>query len=254
MGVGVSAHLAMAITRWWTRVYTLGLPAGLREARRAEIESDLWESLHDPEVARPQILPRLAGGLLDDVCWRANHLADESRLMGLTVATGSLLLVAMWEWLARPAIMTLLLESIWFYPIVQSAHVLGITIFLGLNVMLDLRTLGLSFRQVRASEVASHILPWVAPSGLVTLVTGMLLFLAEPTRFISNPFFIVKATALVLAVVNLLVFHVGVYSRVDEWDDASRPPLAARVSAIFSLMLWAIVLIASRFVAYNWFS
>ena len=250
----MSAQLAIALTRWWTRVYTLGLPLDLRAARRAEIESDLWDSLHDPEVTRPQILPRLAGGLLDDVCWRANHLADESRMMGLTVATGSLLLVAMWEWLARPAIMTLLLESIWVYPIVQSAHVLGIAVFLGLNIMLDLRTLGLSFRQVRASEVASHILPWVAPSGLVTLVTGMLLFLAEPSRFATNPFFAVKAIAIVLAVVNLLVFHVGVYSRVEEWDTAPRPPLAARVSAVFSMTLWAVVLIASRFVAYNWFS
>jgi hypothetical protein len=254
MGVRMSAQLAMALTRWWTRVYTLGMPAHLRDARCAEIESDLWESLHDPDATRPQILPRLAGGLLDDVCWRANHLTDESRMMALTVATGSLLLIAMWEWLARPAIMTMMLESVWFYPIVQSAHVLGITMFLGLNVMLDVRTLGFTLRKVRASEVAAHILPWVAPSGLVTLATGMLLFLAEPSRFVSNPFFLAKAIALVLAVINLLVFHVGVYSRVDEWDDAARPPLAARVSAVFSLTLWAIVLIASRLVAYTWFN
>ena len=60
----MSGVLAITVTRWWTRVYTLGLPADLREARRAEIESDLWESLHDPDAPSPQILPRLAGGLL----------------------------------------------------------------------------------------------------------------------------------------------------------------------------------------------
>jgi len=245
--------VAVAITRWWTRVYTFGLPPELRAIRRAEIESDLWESLHDPDNAHPQILPRLAGGVVDDVCWRANYLPDESRMVWLTTATGALLLAAMWEWLARPAIMAMLLESIWFYPLVESAHVLVITIFLGLNVMLDLRTLGLSFRRVPASEVASHILPWVAPAGLITLVTGMPLFLTDPSRFAANPFFLVKASALVLAVVNLLVFHAGVYSRVGEWDCASRPPRAARVAAVFSLTLWAIVLIASRLVAYNWF-
>ena len=249
----MSVLMAMAITRWWTRLYTLGLPAELRETRRAEIESDLWESLHDPDAARPRILPRLAGGVMDDVRWRANHLADESRMVWLTIATGALLLAAMWEWLARPAIRAMLLESIWFYPLVESAHVLVITMFVGLNVMLDLRTLGLSFRRVPASEVASHILPWVAPSGLVALVTGMLMFLTDPARFAANPFFIVKALALGLAVVNLMVFHGGVYSRVGEWDNASRPPLAARVSSIVSLTMWAIVLIASRLVAYNWF-
>src|SRR3954464_7441692 len=138
------ASVASAVTRWWTRVYTIGLRAEVREARLAEIESDLWESMHDPDVERPQILPRLAGGLLDDVCWRANHLADESRLMWLTIATGCLLLAAMWEWLARPAIMAMLLESVWFYPIVESVHVLVIVVFIGLNVMLDARTLGLT--------------------------------------------------------------------------------------------------------------
>lgn len=249
----MSAELAMAVTRWWTRAYTLGLPVEVREARRAEIESDLWESMHDPDVPRPQILPRLAGGLFDDVCWRANHLADESRMMWLTVATGCLLLAAMWEWLARPAIMDVLLESIWFYPIVQSAHVLVITIFLGLNVILDLRTLGVTLRRVPASEVASHVLPWVGLSALVALVTGMLLFLTEPSRFAANPFFKVKTIALVLAGVNLLVFHAGVYSRVGEWDDASTPPRTARVSATLSIILWAIVVIAGRLVAYNWF-
>jgi hypothetical protein len=119
--------------------------------------------------------------------------------------------------------------------------------------MLDLRTLGWSLRRVPASEVASHILPWVASSGLVALVTGMFMFLTDPSRFAANPFFIVKAIALGLAVVNLMVFHAGVYSRVGEWDNASRPPLAARLSSVVSLTMWAIVLIASRLVAYNWF-
>jgi hypothetical protein len=249
----MSASVASAVTRWWTRVYTIGLRAELREARLAEIESDLWESMHDPDVERPQILPRLAGGLLDDVCWRANHLADESRIMWLTIATGCLLLAAMWEWLARPAIMQMLLESVWVFPIVESAHVLGMTVFIGLTVILDLRTIGATLRRVPASEVASHILPWVAPFALLTLATGMLLFLTEPLRFLANPFFVVKSIAVVLAGINQLVFHGTVYSRVEEWDDAARPPRPARISAALSLTLWAIVVITGRLIAYNWF-
>lgn len=127
---------AIAVARWWTRIYTLGLPADLRAARCAEIESDLWESLHDPDAPSPQIFPRLASGVVDDVCWRATHLADETRTVGLTIATGCLLLVAMWEWLARPAITQMIIGSVWLYPIVQSTHVLSIALFLGLNVIL----------------------------------------------------------------------------------------------------------------------
>jgi hypothetical protein len=247
------APLAIAATRWWTRAYTLGLPPELREARRAEIESDLWESLHDADASSPQILPRLAGGVFDDVCWRATLTADESRTVWLTIATGCLMLAAMWEWLARPAISELLIESVWVYPVIQSIHVLGITVFLGLNVMLDVRVLGLSLRRAPVTEVASYILPWVAPSSLVTLATGMLLFIADPARFAASPFFRVKVAALGCAVINLLVFHLTVYSRVDEWDVQPSPPLLARLSAALSLALWAIVLVASRLVAYNWF-
>ena len=88
---------------------------------------------------------------------------------------------------------------------------------------------------------------------LVTLVTGMLLFLTDPPRFVANPFFLIKTVALVLAAMNILIFHAGVYSRVREWDNASSPPRAARISAAVSLALWAVVLVASRLVAYNWF-
>ena len=249
----MTAQLAVVATRLWTRAYTVGLPAAVREARRAEIESDLWESLHDPDLPHPQILPRLAGGVLDDVWWRATLASEQTRTVWLTIATGCLLLVAMWEWLARPAIMESIQESIWIYPIVESVHVLGITVFLGLTMMLDLRVLGWSMRRVPVSELASYVLPWIAPSALVMLATGMLLFLEEPARFAANPFFIVKAVALGLAVLNQLVFHGTVYSHIEEWNLHSTPPRAARVCAASSLLLWSIVLIASRLVAYNWF-
>ncbi len=31
------------LTRTWAKVYSLGLPEALREGRRAEIDSDIWE-------------------------------------------------------------------------------------------------------------------------------------------------------------------------------------------------------------------
>lgn len=69
--------LAIALTRSWVRLYTLGLPAALRDARRAEIESDLWEqgydgesNGHDPQETGLQVLFRLLAGLPADLAWR----------------------------------------------------------------------------------------------------------------------------------------------------------------------------------------
>src|SRR5438094_8714239 len=44
-------RLAIAFVRKWTRVYTARMSPELREARRAEIESDLWEVQQD-RIAR----------------------------------------------------------------------------------------------------------------------------------------------------------------------------------------------------------
>ena len=68
--------LAVVLVRSWTRVYTRGMPLEVRRRRCAEIESDLWESLHDPELTRPtgiQILLRFARGMPADLTWRLEH-------------------------------------------------------------------------------------------------------------------------------------------------------------------------------------
>lgn len=49
-GIDMSPHEPVGV-RWaraWTCLYTKGLPDEECERRRGEIESDLWEHLHDP--------------------------------------------------------------------------------------------------------------------------------------------------------------------------------------------------------------
>ncbi len=68
-GAGMTAPLfalAVAVLRAWTHVYTWRLDPVLRERRRAEIESDLWEFQQDPAGNRGlspalQVLARTVG-------------------------------------------------------------------------------------------------------------------------------------------------------------------------------------------------
>ena len=73
-------RIAAAVVRGWTQLYTSGLPASARDARRDEIDSDLWESVHDPAGDRDtlalHIWARLLGGMFDDVRWRAAQVID----------------------------------------------------------------------------------------------------------------------------------------------------------------------------------
>jgi len=72
----VSDTAAVAV-RAWQRLVTAGLPAELRDRRREEIESDLWESRHEWRDSDGRIallmLWRLASGAPHDLAWRSAH-------------------------------------------------------------------------------------------------------------------------------------------------------------------------------------
>ena len=139
------------------------------------------------------------------------------------------------------------------YPLVESTHVLSLTLFVGLTAMMDLRLLGLTLRQVPVSQVTTRLLPWIRIGFGVMVCTGLLLFYAIPVRNYQNIFFRVKMVMLVLAGINVWYFHTRTERTVDAWDLASRTPKAARVAAIASLILWAGIVVTGRMIAYNWF-
>jgi hypothetical protein len=87
----------------------------------------------------------------------------------------------------------------------------------------------------------------------VMVVTGALLFYAIPVRSYQSIFFRIKVVALMLAGLNAFVFHSGIDRRVAEWDLAPVPPPAARRAGAASLVLWAVIVVAGRMIAYNWF-
>jgi hypothetical protein len=79
-GVGVSAPLTDRLTRRWVRAYTRPLPAELREERRAEVDSDLWEHRSDTRerglgstLTALEVAGRLLAGIPADLAWRHTH-------------------------------------------------------------------------------------------------------------------------------------------------------------------------------------
>ncbi len=72
---------SVSFVRAWVRVYTAGLPSGLRDSRREEIDADLWEQAQEAETNQWNGLPlathlllRWLLGLPDDLMWRLAHI------------------------------------------------------------------------------------------------------------------------------------------------------------------------------------
>jgi uncharacterized membrane protein len=162
-------------------------------------------------------------------------------------------LLALCEWLAGTSGSIALHESLYMYPLLESLHVLTLCLFVGTAALLDLRLLGVALRRVPVSEVFERLLPWTKAGFLVMAVSGALLFYAIPVRTYQSIFFRIKVLLLLLAAVNVGVFHLRVEKSMREWDLALITPRGARVAASASLLLWGAIIVAGRMIAYNWF-
>jgi hypothetical protein len=157
------------------------------------------------------------------------------------------------QWLAGTPGSIALRESLYPYPLVESTHVLTLCVFLGLAVVWDLRLLGITLTTVPASAVKQRLGPWITGGFVVMVITGGLLFYAIPVRSYQSLWFRIKAATLLLAGLNAFVFHRGIDRRIDQWDRDPVPPRAARLAGIRSLILWSVVVVCGRMIAYNWF-
>src|SRR5689334_12646055 len=157
------------------------------------------------------------------------------------------------QWMADTPGSIALHESLYMYPLVESTHVLTLCLFLGMAIMFDLRLLGVTLTSVPITEFKRRLSPWMVAGFVVMVITGALLFYAIPVRSYQSVWFRLKVIALILAGLNAFVFHSGIDRRVAEWDLAPTPPRAARRAGLTSLILWAIIVVAGRMIAYNWF-
>jgi hypothetical protein len=156
-------------------------------------------------------------------------------------------------WLGDSQWSTDLHESRYAYPIIESVHVWAMAVFFGSVAMFDLRLLGLLMRKVPVPEVVGRLLPWTIAAFVIMVVTGTLLFFAIPLRSYQNIFFRGKMILLVVAGLNVWLFHSRVYPRVIGAGDGVALPKAARIAGAVSLALWTSVVFSGRMIAYNWF-
>ena len=163
------------------------------------------------------------------------------------------MLLQLVQWLEGTSLSVGFHESIWSFPIVESVHVLGLCLFLGMAVLTDLRLMGVTLRTVPVSEVMARVLPWTTAGAVIMVVSGLVLFLNTPVRYYTNIFLRVKFVMLFLAVVNAWVFHSGIFRKVARWDREVPTPRYARFAGALSLILWGAIVVAGRMIAYNWF-
>jgi hypothetical protein len=144
-------------------------------------------------------------------------------------------------------------QWLWLYPTVETVHIVGIGLLFGSIAVLDVRLLGFS-RSMPVKQLARHVLPWTAAAFLLIVPSGLMMFTAHATDFISSPVFVVKMCLIMAAGVNAALFHAITFPSVGVWDsDEMRelpPPPSARAAGAASLLIWIAVIACGRLLAY----
>ncbi|MEO8004175.1 MAG: DUF6644 family protein [Betaproteobacteria bacterium] len=151
--------------------------------------------------------------------------------------------------LEEGSLATAMRDSLWLYPTVETVHIVGFVILVGAVFLFDLRLLGFS-RRLPVHQLALHLLPWSAAALVLIVPTGLLMFAAAATDLIGNRAFVIKMLLLMLAATNAAAFHLGPFRSVARWDHDVPAPLAAKLHALASLLIWVSVLTCGRFIAY----
>lgn len=147
--------------------------------------------------------------------------------------------------LEQSALAQALAGSVWWYPLINAGHILGIALLVGGIVPLDLRLLGLWSSQ--PLQPFWRVLRTTAAVGLALAVTtGSLMFITRATEYLESFWFRAKLLALLLGLVNIVV--VMARYAAGPGDGAVSPGL--RAGALVSLAVWLLVLVLGRFVGY----
>ena len=149
----------------------------------------------------------------------------------------------MLTWLDSTSLSLWLKESpsVWALPTVLTLHTMGMGVLVGASWMLDLRLLGVG-RNVPLSSYR-----WVFPvlwvGLIVNIVTGILLFIKNPTTWGTAVPFFVKMLLVVASVATLIPARSLVLRNGEGQSNG-------RLLAIASILAWTGAVTAGRLLAY----
>jgi len=159
-------------------------------------------------------------------------------------------LSGMAKWLELTPLNHLVNSSFWVAPIVQTTHILAIGATVASVLMVSLRIWSVAGTSRTLEQTAARYLPWLWIALVVLLVTGLILIVGEPPRELINPFFWSKMALVVVGAGLSLAFQQAVRSHAGEWELSASGTLAMRTGAAAIVVLWCLIIIFGRWIAY----
>ena len=136
-------------------------------------------------------------------------------------------------------------DSQYGMPAMQSVHLVGITVLLASMLVLNLRLAGLALVDTPLVWLARQLKPWALGALTVVVLSGLLIFVGTPSKYLASNPFRFKMGALLVAT----LFQFAVLRRFSSVE-LSRARTVKILIAVLSLTLWFSVGWAGRAIAF----
>ena len=150
------------------------------------------------------------------------------------------------EWSGKIWIGKAIADTVWAFPLIETIHILALTMMFGAIVIIDLRMMGVGMKKQPVTLLAKNLEPYMTWGMLIMLATGYLLFTSEAMKCFGNGGFQFKMAMLLPAV----IFQFTLFRWVTHKDESRRPALLGWLVALLSLILWFGVGVGGRAIGF----
>jgi hypothetical protein len=156
-----------------------------------------------------------------------------------------------YQWLEATGPATAIRENAHLFPLLESIHVVAITLVFGTIAVVDLRLLCMASLESRVTRLTAGLLPWTWLAFALAATSGGLLFSSNAAAYGHNFYFQSKLVLLLAAGFNMLIFHFVGSRGIERWDTLASTPLRARLAGAISLLLWIGVVACGRWIGFT---
>jgi hypothetical protein len=157
-----------------------------------------------------------------------------------------------WQRIEGTSSGTTFAEAELLFPTIETIHVIALVTVIGVIALMDLRLLGIVGRSKSVAAMERDTVPLVWTAFALALVSGALLFVSKAATYMANPYFLWKMGLMVLAGVNMAIFHLVWSKGMADWGRPGQSvPTAAKLSGLLSLALWMVIPLCGRIVGFT---
>jgi hypothetical protein len=143
------------------------------------------------------------------------------------------------EWIERSPVGAWMRSSRVVFPIVESIHLIGMALFVGTLLLIDMGLLGVAMRRQPVSQVAAALAPFTWSGFGLLILTGPFMFSAQAAKWHDNPVFWIKMLLLITAI----VLQLSVRRKINSGEPA-------KMIGAISLILWVSIALSGKMMEY----